>query len=312
MANSAVAGVIFTDSFEAYTTNATLHGQGGWTYDPAYGTDPLDTRSSSPDEAWVVAGGLSYTSADSSIVISGGQKAVKVSKHYDDPQDPDDHVTKVSHNAAYLDVSPGIPDPPDTQNTMVYFSLLIRASATIGNSDNAAVVAGVWDSGDRWRKSATLGEVSWNTGSGWEHGKGGTIHSSTSWVENYVYDTTAKDTDTHLLVGCLRKEWQWHTDSQLDDPDDAEYFTLMDIWIDPNAGDSATPDGTSKYLDDKIMQGHYISELLLYVENGMDDGDYIEFDQLMMGDTWSDVIPEPASLALLGIGGLALMARRKT
>jgi len=305
------AGIIFQEDFESLTADATLLGQGGWTYDPAYGTDPLSNRSSSPDEAWVVTKTLTYTSPDSSIIIDGGQQAVRVLKHYDDPANPNDHVTKVGHKVAVHEVPDTPPGRDQDFGTIVYFSVLVQAGEAIGNSDNAHMTAGVWDSQDRWEKSTQLGEMSWNYGSGWVHGKGGSIHSSTSWTNSAVIDTSAKDTETHLLVGRLRKEWQWHDDPGLDDPDDGQYFTMFDVWIDPNAGDAATPDGTSKFLDSKVPQAHYISRLILDVENGMDLGDVIYFDNITMGQTWGDVIPEPTTAVLLLAGAVGLIRRRR-
>ncbi len=210
MASTAGAAVIFQESFETYNADATLHGQGGWTYDPAYGTDPLDIRSSSPDEAWVLdtssAGRLTYTSADSSIILDGGNRALRIMKHFDDPADGNDHVTKFTHVAACNDLS-DIPGTIPENDTAIYFSMLMMRGASVGSSDDAHL--------SLLNKSASggndtlteLGQTKFNDGA-WHTGMGGTVNTSTSAATAWVAD--GHDADVHLLVGKLEKVWQWH------------------------------------------------------------------------------------------------------
>jgi len=312
------AAVITSDDFESYTADATLHGQGGWTYDPDYGTDPNSQYSSSPDEAWVIDTSdtgspglrLTYTSGDGSIDLSGGDRCLRLTKHYDDPDDPNDHVTKRTHVAAYRD-SFDYPADPNEMDTEVYIGFMIRAPSPVGNSDNAALQLQVPDYLDRWEKSTTIGEVSYNvSGVGWQHGKGGWIHNSTSWAYPY-YDTSVKDDNTHFIVACLKKDWHWHADPNDDVENDRKFFTKLEVWIDPDAGDSGSPDGVSMFLEGKAMQASYVDVVTWMVENGMDEGDYIYMDNLVIGENWGEVIPEPTTLILLGLGGAALLRKRR-
>ena len=317
MAGTAGAAVILQENFEGLTANATLHGQNGWTHDPAYENpagvpDPLSIRSSSPDEAWVIdtssAGQLTYTSPDASIVLSGGDRALQVSKHYNQGEG-DPHVTKASHNVAWKDIA-DYPASTGELDTAVYFSILIQSGAGVSGSDNAFVaMIGETATGNNPGQVA-MGNMSYNDGA-WHHGLGGWVYNSSSYATGWSEGT--EDQNVHLLVGKLEKDWQWHTDTETypDTTDDRAYFTKLHIWVDPNAGDSASPDGLSKYKDNKLRWHDHISELVFNAENGMNGGDMIYFDNLVIGETWGDVIPEPATMTLLAFGSLALLRRKK-
>ena len=312
MAGMASGAVILTENFESYTANATLHGQGGWGEDPNYAGQPASNRSSAPDEAWVYdtssAGRLTYTSADSSIILSGGNRALGISKHRNQGAE-DPHVTKGSHVAAYKDIAnyPAVTGELDTE---IYFSILIQSGQGISGSDNANIALKGYSASGNNNATTPLGNYSYNDGA-WHHGFGGAANGSTSYATGW--SNGVEDSNVHLLVGKLVKDWQWHDDTVTypDTMDDREYFTKLYIWVDPNAGDAASPDGLSKYKDGKYRYIDYISELVFQAENGLDAGDVMYFDNLTIGETWNDVIPEPTTMALLAFGGLALLRRKK-
>lgn len=83
----------------------------------------------------------------------------------------------------------------------------------------------------------------------------------------------------------------------------------VSLWINPVYGDFGTPDLTVTEAVVAAPDNFFIRQ-----GDGWDAGDSsFELDNLVVGTTWSDVvaIPEPGSMALMGLGVLGLMITRK-
>jgi hypothetical protein len=110
--------------------------------------------------------------------------------------------------------------------------------------------------------------------------------------------TSASLGSTHLYVGRV----------DFSDADDGDVFTL---WIDPELG--STPDDGDAFLTttgtlDMSAADYYPS---VYLRAGRGAVTYV--DEIRMDTTFADVtpVPEPATMALLGLGGLAVLRRRR-
>ena len=79
---------------------------------------------------------------------------------------------------------------------------------------------------------------------------------------------------------------------------------LLSLWVDPEAGDELTPDVTRAYA------GTNWSTAVRLASGGTGS---TSWDNLVVATNWNDpgLVPEPGSLALLGVGALGLLWRRR-
>jgi hypothetical protein len=95
---------------------------------------------------------------------------------------------------------------------------------------------------------------------------------------------------------------------------------LSELWIDPSAVSYGAAEGSVPSADGSAT-GHLVNGANDHVDSllvgaGISTGfdpNVINIDEIRVGTTWADVtaVPEPASLGLLGLGAVGLMARRR-
>jgi len=107
------------------------------------------------------------------------------------------------------------------------------------------------------------------------------------------------DNDMHLIVGKLYKTA----------PGPTGYYNRFSMWLDPLAGDEAAPDATATTTSNYLQNFQYLG----IRSNSLDTGDAFIIDEILLADSFSDVVPlpEPATLAMMLLGGLATIRRRR-
>jgi hypothetical protein len=104
--------------------------------------------------------------------------------------------------------------------------------------------------------------------------------------------------DTYLVVG----KYQYNNSSTTDD--------VASIWI--NQTDEGTPDQTSSGEDVGSQPSNNIAAIAsFFLRNNGSEPDQTLFDEVRVGTTWDDVVPEPASIAIVAIWAVPLLTRRR-
>jgi hypothetical protein len=82
----------------------------------------------------------------------------------------------------------------------------------------------------------------------------------------------------------------------------------VSLWIDPSLSSTESGAGSADLVSTGNSTGQ-TTKGVSFIEYGP-TGD-VDLDYLRIGDSWSAVVPEPATMALLGLGGLAALIRRR-
>ena len=161
---------------------------------------------------------------------------------------------------------------PALADVDLYFRFLFKSKNAVGNAEVFLRL----DSTNNWNTYLAVK----NTGPIMEARIGGGAQPTVAIPE---------DGNVHLIVGRLRS-------------DGFGNFIALDGWFDPAAGDVNSPDitavGTAAVSTVDMAQFRHYNEQTWQ-------------DELKFATTWLEVIPEPATMVLLGIGGLGVLLRKR-
>jgi len=222
---------------------------------------------------YVRAAALSYSSG--TVQISGGSNVAQV----------EDAVNVDAATARLL---------PASQSGTLYISFLFRVAAGQESSDfmqfalnNDTSIANSGSIGDLSTSDSKLGARIGGS-------NGGSTTGST---------TNVSGGTTYLLVGRMKKS----SSASPGDPTGVNY-DRMDLLINPS---SLTEPADGSWSATRVGTASISSIAYFTLRTaGLDVGDRYQFDELRIGDTFASVVPEPATMTLLG-AGLLLLARRR-
>lgn len=173
-------------------------------------------------------------------------------------------------------------------NTSIYFSVVVKQ------------VAGQDASSDFVQFNLTEDNDYHNSGS---IGFGHTVDTSTIFARMRDGSNDAAATsgtltqgETYLLVGKL-----WKSAGTT-----ASNFDRMSLYVNPNS----LVEASNPFVTASRSSGINTMDMLLGRIARLDPGDQILFDELRIGTTFGDVVPEPASMSLV-LGGAGLLLRRR-
>jgi hypothetical protein len=91
----------------------------------------------------------------------------------------------------------------------------------------------------------------------------------------------------------------------------SDSYNRLSLWINPDHGDYGSPDVTASVGSNTGF--NFISHVGIRTGQYTEIGDSYLIDGLVLGTTWDQVVPvpEPTTLSLLGLGGLAALIRRR-
>ena len=76
------------------------------------------------------------------------------------------------------------------------------------------------------------------------------------------------------------------------------------LWVNPSIADEGSPDATETPIDGPVSSAGYRHV-------NLDDTDIVHLRDIVVSTDFASAVPEPFSAMLLGLGGLALLRRRR-
>ena len=284
MVSAAGGAIIGADSFEYATGNLDGKGAGGGGWGGAWSASvPGDTG-----EITVVDGGLSYNAGG--VTISGGSKSVKM----------------IDSSGLHQKMTRSL-DAVETGSDY-YFRFLINLDAgTIGATDAAVVTLDAYYTGNLQRSDDAMagfyGSAAGQITADVHQGSGG---DQVWWPTPITGDTT------YLIMG---RYWKDPLGAHFDGTVYNKYnkFNRLDLWVNPDTTDGiGTQDLTSAFTPVTTHpKADVFDGVRLWAWSTLDLGEEVLVDEYVLGTTWGEVIPEPATLVLLGLGGMGLLIRRR-
>ncbi len=226
----------------------------------------------------IVSGGLSYNVSGGGTINGGSAKLA--ASGTGNPLITRDLSTATSADSVYVRVLFN-PASGDLNQSDFY---------VIANRDTASTSTSVNRVGVRVSETSGLADFIADSAAGSPNETRGGI------------DLNATSAGTHLVVA---RYWKSISGA-------GEIYDRISVWVDPTATDSATPDFT--HIESSGIAS--ISRVTMQTANfDASPEDIWQFDELKAATTWAEVvptvIPEPASLALLGLGSLCMLSRRR-
>lgn len=301
---AANAAIIASENFNDYTAGNALVGSGsagngfsgGWIAGDAATTD----------QQAIAAGSLYYKSADNAIEVGSADLAgnsVQMDSTLTIANGPQNYNRPLATNIVYNAVTqPEIwysylvqsTDAINSGGQKALFAL--KAGSTATNAANMALSAGL----NPLNASPTTKQ--WVA----------SIGSTSSFSNNYPTSIAPIVANTTYFVVAR----MWHDDTVVGKTGvPFGGFNRMAMWINPDGADTLdTPDSTSYGLSTaNPVTVSTITAVDLFDYDAWTTRGYALVDNYVIGQSWGDVVPvpEPVSLALLSIGGMALLRRRQ-
>lgn len=278
MAATARGDLIATEDFESYTAGSQLHngaGGTGW-----LSTSNWTVNTSLQTATTVVSKSLFYEKG--SIEVSGGEKAMQLKLLAD-------YTGNTVFASRQMDT---------TLSGPVYFSFLFQTTTADGPTDTDFFQVGMDTSATTPRvsvihnKNSALSPVDQDFAARSSTGSDGTAQTYTG--------TGTEVGRTYFLVVKASKV------------NGSTNYNKVDLWVDPETlsePPTAFESATSPTKDSGISQASFLILRL----SALETNDTYYIDQFKVGDTFASVLPEPATLALtgLGLGAAAIVRGRK-
>jgi hypothetical protein len=278
IAPSAQAGLIAYDGFQDYSAGSQFESGADGAAGPGLNggsgwASAWDSLNSVKSKATVVAPATPLSYSAGSITINGGNRAAQL-----------------------VDTGTGAVQPLGRafaqQTGTVYVSLLFRP-ANGGTLESSDLMQFLLDSAlGNHRPSVSFGDVVTNGAQLGARVSTGSADTSGTTGSSFTNNTT------YFLVAEFSKSG---LGANADDYDTARLFvnpTSTSLPVTASASATAESGLTSLSVFDTRT-------------NALDADDFYQFDELRIGDTYASVVPEPASLGVLAVGGLMLLRRRK-